>query len=159
MGRQRRSRGMSQIDIWTCISMSRVALEGKPWEAGTEWSSITPPKLQIYGAQRDLLRLFLNQGDDKNTRQVDLKAHRDREGSRQKSVAHHQQPQQPHPDHSPPQTFSRASTTLFQEKNGQSSCGSFSHRYKAMSHCNPCTESNCYQFTTGQLQREVTETY
>lgn len=88
-----------------------------------------------------------------------LKAYKDRGGSRQMSMAHHQQPQQPHPDCSPQQTFSRGSTTLLQEENGHSSCGSFSHRHKAMSHCNPCTESNCYQCTTGQLQREVTETY
>lgn len=60
--------------------------------------------------------------------------------------------------HSPQQTFSRGSTTLLQEASGHSSCGSFCHRYKAMSHCNPCTESNCYQCATGQLQREVTET-
>lgn len=82
-----------------------------------------------------------------------------RGGSRQMSMAHHQQPQQPHPGRSPQQTFSRGSSTLFQEERGYSSRGSFSHTHKAMSHCNPCTVSNCYQCATGQLQREVTETY
>lgn len=82
-----------------------------------------------------------------------------RGGSRQTSVTRHQQSQQPHPDRSPQQTFSRGSATLLQDQSGYSSCGSFSHRHKAMSHCNPCTESNCYQCATGQLQREVTETH